>query len=408
MTNEFSFGHLYHPTPNGGIFRDIYLSNNEDLYCRDFPTSGIESLLFGTSFQPIDISQLLGVLGNAADLITIFGSARTLVKVVTGSKLWRKFTQPFKNPNDSRKLWPKTLATAQGNLWDLLDNNHIALRSDEAVRQNKRILANASEELKIFRTAFSDDLVILNDMLDKIKRGCQLEFNIASPKSLLAACHNELGELEKNSTLFENMRVEFDFQAKSKYLRDPRANFARAASDSLCVIRSIQNYIQYNSTLEDRNRFTLNLYSGEPSFRGTITENEFSYVSTPPWAPGMIGDLHAQVRDQDNKRTWERAKKEFLKEINLSMKPQERDYYTASEELRSSAIDAIYQAERRSDKTRDDISELEKMIKEIDNFKPEFKSDSNNTLERIRAYRVKLRDKFGELFPRLDESIISA
>lgn len=409
MANEISFGHLYHPTLNGGVFRDIYLSHNDDLYCRDFSTNGIESLLFdASSSMPINISQLLGVLGNAADLITILGSAQALVKVVTGSKLWRKFTQPFRKTEEIKNLWPKTLATAKGEVWGLLSNNLMALKSDIAIRQGERIVANASEELKVFRVAFSDDLVKLYEHLDKIRRGCNVGLNLASSKSLRSACHNELSELEKRANLFENMRVEFDFQAKSKYLKESSANFARAASDSLCAIRAVQNYIQFNASTDEAKRFSLNLFNGEPSFRGTITENEIGYVSTPPWTPGMIGDLHSHIRDQDNKRTWDTAKKGFLTEIKKSMNPVEQDYYTASKDLSSAAIDAIYEAERRPSKTREDIANLEKMIREIDTLKPESRGNINNAFEKIKDHRRKLRDAFGEIYPRLDEVISSA
>lgn len=408
MTDEISFGHLYHPTPNGGVFRDIYLSHNNDLYCRDFSTSGIESLLFGApSYIPINISQFLGVLGNAADLLTILGSAKALVKIVASSNLWKKFIQPFRKSGEIKNLWPKTLASAKGEVWDLLSNNLMALKSDIAVRQGERIVDNASEELRVFRVAFSDDLVKLYAHLDKIRRGCKVELNLASAKSLRSACHNELSELEKRANLFENMRVEFDFQAKSKYLKESSANFARAASDSLCAIRAVQNYIQFNASTDEAKRFSLHLFNGEPSFRGTMTENEIGYVSTPPWTPGMIGDLHSHIRDQDNMRTWDTAKKSFLAEIKKSMKPVEQDYYTASKNLRSAAIDAIFEAERRHGKSRDDVVTLEKMIREIDTRKPESRGDINNAFEKIKEQRRKLRDAFGEIYPRLDETISS-
>ncbi|HEY9152165.1 MAG TPA: hypothetical protein VIN60_04710 [Anaerolineales bacterium] len=403
MVNEFSFGYLYIPTLNKGIFRDIFLFINGQLFCRDYLRCGSQSQLF-ESVTPTEISQLTQV--SVGDVISILGAVPEVAKVV--SKLWKKFAQPHNDPQDNKNLWPKTLSKARGDLDKLLFNNLVDLRSDLAIRQNIKIIEDAEEELKVFRVAFSDDLVNLGKYIDKTKQGCKVEFNLASAKSLKMACHNELTELERRNELFTNLRTEFDIQAKSKYMRDPSANFARAACDSLCAIRASQNYIERNSTLDDSKRFKLSLFTGDPSFRGTITEKELGYVSTEPWAPGMTGDLHSQLRDRENKHNWDIAKKKFLAEIKSSMKPIELDFYGAARELSTEAITAIYEAERRPSKTRDDISHLEEMIKAIQYFKPMSKSDIPNVLEQITNHRKLLRDEFGKIFPRLDEFIPSA
>lgn len=403
MAKEITYGNLYHPTQVGGVFRDVFITVGEDVYCRDIPYSGTESLLFGSLFTLIDISQFTNTFKNHTELANVFGSVQKLAKMLTDSGVWRKFAHSYKTPDEINNLWPKVLSTARDDLHVFLNNGLMGLGSIPAKEQNKRIVTNANQELKIFRVAFSDDLVNLYNHLDKTKRGCAVELNLASPNSLLAACYNELEELEKRSDLFENMRTEFDFQAKRKYLKDPSANFARAACDSLCAIKATQNYMQYNATFDDAKRISFRLFAGEPSFRGTITENEIGYVSTHPWQPGMIGDLHSHIKSRENKRMWNSAKKELLAEIKSSMKPDNIKTQSAISELSSAAIKEIYEAKRYPDKTREDLARLEKMVREIEYLKPESKSDVYHVLDQIMEHRTKIREEFGKTFPRLDE-----
>jgi len=89
------------------------------------------------------------------------------------------------------------------------------------------------------------------------------------------------------------------------------------------------------------------------------------------------------------------------------MKLVEHDYFSATDNLAKAAIDAIYQAERRRDATRDDVSELEKMIRKIEFLRPSATDDRETVFEQIKNHRQALRESFGKVFPRLDEMVAS-
>jgi hypothetical protein len=391
-----SLGHLYLPMKNGGIFRDEYFLIKGALYLSFYAICGATSPLIQSS-SIVNLAQL----GNIADTIAIVGAATELIQVV--SKNWKKFRWEYENPEDVRgDLWPKTIANAKTQLQNFLINDAMCIRSDLAYRQNERIIENAKNEFLIFRVAFSEDLVMLYRQLDKTKQGCSVELNLASADALRLTCQNELikiAEMEKNAQILTKLESEYDVQARSKYLKDANANFARAACDSLCAIRAAQNYVQYD---KDAKRFKLNLYDKEPSFRGTITDNEIAYVSTRPWAPGMMGDLHAHILSDENKSIWKQAKKSLLSETK-SMKLIEHDYVSATDDLSKAAIDAIYQAEHRSTATRDDVLEIEKLIRKIEFLKPSTTESKDSIFQQIKKHRQVLRDSFGKVFPRLDE-----
>ena len=395
-----SFGHLYLPMKNGGVFRDEYFFIRGALYLSFYAVCGATSPLIQSS-SLVSPSQL----GDIADIISILGAANKLIQVA--SKFWKKFRWEYENPKDIRSdLWPKSLANAKTDLQNFLINNAIYIRSDLCYRQNERIIENARKEFLVFRVAFSEDLVNLYKQLDKTKQGCEVELNLASATSLRLACQNELvkiSEMEEQTQIFTNLESEYDIQARSKYLKDANANFARAACDSLCAIRAAQNYVQFD---KDAKKFKLKLYDNEPSFRGTITDNEIAYVSTRPWVPGMMGDLHAHVLTEENKSVWKQAQKNLLSETK-SMKLVEHDYFSATDNLAKAAIDAIYQAERRRDATRDDVTELEKMIRKIEFLRPSATDDRETVYEQIKNHRQALRESFGKVFPRLDEMVAS-
>lgn len=397
---QTSFGHLYLPMKNGGIFRDEYFFVRGALYLSFYALCGATSPLIQSS-SLVSISQL----GNIADIISIAGAAKDLVQVA--AKFWKKFKWEYENQKDVRSdLWPKSLANTKPELQNFLINNAIYIRSDLCYRQNERIIENAKKEFRTFRVAFSEDLVNLYKQLDKLKQGCYVELNLASANSLRLACQNELikiSEMEAHTQIFTKLESEYDVQARSKYLKDANANFARAACDSLCAYRAVQNYVQYD---KDVKRFKLNLYDNEPSFRGTITDNEIAYVSTRPWAPGMMGDLHAHVLSDENKSVWKQAKKSLLLETK-AMKSVEHDYFSATDNLVKAAIDAIYQAERHKTTTRDDVIEIEKLIKKIEFLKPSATDSKNFVFEKIKIHRQVLRETFGKVFPRLDEMVVS-
>jgi hypothetical protein len=394
-----SFGHIYLPMKDGGIFRDEFIFIKGALYLSFYALCGSTSPLI-QSASLVNWSQI----GNIADIISILGAAKELAKVT--AKYWRKFRWEYDNPKDVRSdLWPISLAKAKTDLQDFMINNAIYIRSDLCYRQNERIIENAKKEFLVFRVAFSEDLVNLYKQLDKIKTGCKVELNLASPVALHSACENELvkiAEMEQHNQLFSKLESEYDIQARSKYLKDANANFARAACDSLCAIRAAQNYVQYH---KDAKRFKLRLYEKEPTFRGTITDTEIAYVSTRPWVPGMMGDLHAHVLTEENKSIWNRARKSVLAETK-SMKLVQHDYFSATDTLRDAAIDAIHNAERRRRAKRNDVAEIEKMIRKIEHLKPSATESKQVVFENIKIHRQRLRDALSVVFPRLDEMTV--
>lgn len=403
MTNEISFGHLYLPTRSGGVFRDEFFSDGEQIFCSFYANSGATSPIID-SYKSVDISQV----GQLADLISMVGAIPQLSKIA--SKVWKKLAWFHKNPSDIRRnLWPKVLSTSGGDLQDFLFNSVIALRTERNYRVNEQIINEAQHELLVLRVAFSEDLANLYNHINRIAQGCIFELNLASPRSLRFACERELDEikeLEKVAGLFTTLESKYDIQARSKYLQDANANFARATCDSICALRAVQNYIEFVASYDDAKRFTLRLFSGEPSLRGTITDRSLAYVSAKPWVPGMMGDLHVHMLNKKNTRIWKQAKEELLSEIK-SMVPEEYDYYTAREEMLPELISILYESPRRVGKNKTDIEELENMVRAIDHFKPTSRSDILDVFDRIQKHRQKLRDKFGEIYPRLDETIIS-
>ncbi|MBN1762571.1 MAG: hypothetical protein JW878_05795 [Methanomicrobia archaeon] len=193
----------------------------------------------------------------------------------------------------------------------------------------------------------------------------------------------------------------------SKYLKDPFANFARAAGDSLCAIRLIQNYLYRPLSSEkaanDADNFRLFFYKKPPTFRGTITDKEISYVQTGSWEPGMTGSLYSLQRGVEGENDfWKKAQKDFKKELK-EMKPIEVDCHIAFEELEYAAIDAIYQATPRETK-RSEVSEIENLFKKIKrmNARDAPRSDMYE-LDEIKKYRKKLREEFFNCFERLDK-----
>ncbi|MCL4872299.1 MAG: hypothetical protein KJ063_25340 [Anaerolineae bacterium] len=399
---QLSFGHLYLPTYHGGVFRDEFYFADNQLYLSFYQNSGATSQAI-SSFESVDVSQIGPLIG----VKPIIDTASKLIRIV--SEVWEKLAWFHSKPEEMRRnLWPKSLAYARGDLQDLLMNNLIALRSDKNLQVNKKMLDEAERELFVFRVAFSEDLVNLYNHLVKIEKGCFFELNLASPKSLFLACQNELTEiakLEEVAGIFSALESQFDIQARSKYLLDAQANFARAACDSLCAVRAAQNYLQYLAGFENARRFTLRLYDGEPSFRGNITDSAITYVSTTPWVPGMMGDLHAHILHKTDEDLWKEAKSKFLLETG-SMRPVKHDYYSAVEQLLPEIITAIHAAPRRQNVSREEVFELEKMVKNIDFLKPTSTTDVMNTFDKIQNHRIALRSKFGEIYSRLDEAVL--
>ena len=108
---------------------------------------------------------------------------------------------------------------------------------------------------------------------------------------------------------------------------------------------------------------------------------------------------------ETEKDLWGEAKSKFILETD-SMKPEVHDYYSAIEQFLPEIISAIHQAPYRKNVSREQVFELEKMVRNIEFLKPTSTTDVMSTFDQIQNHRIALRSKFGEIYPRLDEVVL--
>ncbi|KAB8332848.1 hypothetical protein SD80_013170 [Scytonema tolypothrichoides VB-61278] len=400
-----AFGHLYIPMPRGTLFRDNFYVVDAELYTSHYAGLGISSPVI-RAYKPLQHSNSRDV----TQILKVLQAPSALAKVFCG--IWERFDRQFKDPKKLEDVWPITVAKNPHDFASVESTKRIVLRSEENNRQNKLIVQEAQESFRIVRAAFSEDLTHLSTYLNLLKRSNKfcVEINLPNPQSLQDACKKELHEirnLERDHRILSALESHYDFQARSKYLDDSWANFARATVDSLCAIRAVEMFFQESHNEHDQSRFTLKLFQGPPTFRGTISDREIAYVNTAPWQPGMMGVLHVHRFSEVSQPYWRKIRKNFAQEIE-SMHPIEFKFSDAIALLEDAAIEAIHKAQIRSDKGKADLSDLRNFIQSVRMVKTSQEKDIAQSFDTLRELREVTRDTFREVFYGLDQNISKA
>jgi hypothetical protein len=396
---EAFFGHLYIPMPKGTLFRDNFYVNNGKLYTSHYAGLGVSSSVISKhellqQSTKSDTIQVLNILQASSALARVFCS------------IWQRFDRQFKDQNKLKDIWPITVANNQHDFASNETTKRIILRSEENIKQTNLIIEEAQENFRIFRVALSEDLTHLSSYLKLLKRNEKfcLEFNLASPSSLKKICEKELSEirnLERDHSILSELESHYDFQARSKYLREPEANFARATIDSLCAIRAMEIFFQKNRNDNDQDRFSLRLFQGAPTFRGTITDQEIAYVNTTPWQPGIMGSLHVHRLKEVPEAYWKKIRRKFEKEVD-SMNPVTSKFSDAIPLLENAAIEAVHEARTRGDEGK---AYLEDLKTAIDSVRMVNEEDIEKSFQKLQDIRNYTRNLFRKVFYGLDEKI---
>ncbi|MEX0269629.1 hypothetical protein AB3R30_10830 [Leptolyngbyaceae cyanobacterium UHCC 1019] len=397
-----AFGHLYIPMPKGTLFRDNFYVIDEKLYTSHYAGLGISSPVIAgyETLQQVnsrDTTQILKVLQAPSALAKIF------------CNVWERFDRQFKDPKKIEDVWPLTVANSPQDFSSGETTKRIVLRSEENSRQNRRIIQEAQSSFRIIRAAFSEDLTHLLAYLNLLKRsdGFYLEIDLPTPNSLQEACERELSEIrnfERDWNILSELESHYDFQARSKYLSDRRANFARATVDSLCAIRAVEMFFQERQNEDDRRKFKLKLFQGAPTFRGTITDQEIAYVNTVPWQPGMMGDLHVHRLKESPQPYWNKIRKKFDQELE-SMRPIEFNLSDAIALLEDAAIEAIYKSQIRNNRDVTDVNNLRDLIQSVRMVKVGHQEEIEKAFDRLKRLREIAREIFRDIFYGLDQNI---
>lgn len=416
MSDAVTYGQIYLPTrvyiPNASqLSRHVYTFFRDEA---SFSGDAVSLNFYADCGTTSPIIDQIGIpeLQEGIKIIGEVGAVVLTLKQIgeAGMSALKKLTLFRKNRKELRKnLWPKALQHPSEELRPYLFSNIIALRSEDNFNINEEIaLDRESSKVSIYRVAYSEDLISLYEYMDKIKYDCELQLNLAAPVALRLACERELGiisDLEQSNHLFSILESKYDIQARSKYMADPLANFARALCDSMCALRAAENYTQFNASPREVSRFSIRLYTEEPSFRGTITDNCLTYVDTEAWQPGMMGNLHVNRLTDDTRHVWKKIRKTFDKEIK-QMNPEATDPYTARQEMQKEALDAIYAAKPRRGASANDLDNLSNLIRAIEYQKPSAKADTLETFHKIQQLRGQIRTAFGGVFMPLDEDLL--
>ena len=244
----------------------------------------------------------------------------------------------------------------------------------------------------------SDPLVFIHILSLNSTLGHCLNFGVQYREELYI-----LQKLEDENKILSTLESTNDTQARKKYLYDPLANFARAAVDSLCVVKALDLFTQ-DSRYEDLSgRVSLKLYTGPPTFRGTITDKEIAYVTTRPWQPGMLGNLNVHRYSPNSKFQWISIKEEIIHEIENFMKPHQIELTEAINLIEEAAIEAIYSATNmRIGIGHVDKLNLEELIRSISYVR---RGRDEKISSDLLAVREAARNRFEEIFYCLDEKI---
>lgn len=398
-----AFGHLYIPMPKGTLFRDNFYVLDGELFTSHYAGLGVHSPVIERYeiLQQIDrrdLSQVLGVLQAPSALARVF------------CDIWEHFDRQFKDPKKIEDVWPLTVAKNPQDFASTQTTKRVVLRSEENDKQKERIVQEAKSFFCTIGVAFSEDLTHLLTYLNLLKRSNKfsLEINLASPKSLQEACERELHEirnLERDWSIFSELESHHDLQARSKYLSDRWANFARATVDSLCAIRAMEIFFQLDQNEDDQSRFNLKFFQGAPTFRGTITDQEIAYVNTVPWQPGMMGDLYVHRLEEVPQPYWKKIRRKFDQELEL-MRPTSFRLSNAVTLLEDAAIEAIYKSEIQDGKDKIDLSSLRDLIQSIRMIKVGQEKRFEEPFDRLKEIRRRARNSFRDLFYGLDQNIL--
>jgi hypothetical protein len=397
-----AFGHLYIPMPKGALFRDNFYVLNGELFTSHYAGLGILSPVV-TGYETLqqndrrDLSRILRVLQAPSALARVFCNT------------WERFDRQFKDPRKIEDVWPLTVAKNPQDFASEQTTRRIVLRSEENIKQNKLIVQEAQSFFRIVRVAFSEDLTHLLTYLNLLKRSNRfhLEIDLPEPKNLQEICERELSEirnLERDWNIFSELESHYDLQARSKYLSDRWANFARATVDSLCAIRAMEIFFQLDQNEDDQSRLNLKFFQGAPTFRGTITDQEIAYVNTVPWQPGMMGDLYVHRAKEVPQPYWKKIRRKFDQELE-SMRPASFKLSNAVTLLEDAAIEAIYKSEIQNDKDRVDLNNLRNLIQSIRMVKIEQGERIEESFDRLKRLREITRNTFRYLFYGLDQNI---
>jgi len=397
-----AFGHLYIPMPKGTLFRDSFAVSDGNLYTAHYAGLGMSSPVVERyeTLQKIDsrdTDQIQKILQTPSALARVFCS------------VWERFDRQFKDTKSLEDVWPLTVAKNPQDFSSTETTERIVLRSDKNVEQNKRITREAQSYFRIVRVAFSEDLTHLLTYLNLLRRSASFYFEIdlPTPTSLQEACARELSEIrnfERDWNILSELESHHDFQARSKYLSDRHANFARATVDSLCAIRGVEMFFQEKHNEDDHKKFKLKLFQGAPTFRGTITDQEIAYVNTVPWQPGMMGDLHVHRINNLSQPSWKKLRRRFDQELEL-MRSIDFTLSDAVSLLEDVAIEAIYRAHLRNDKDMTDLNNLKDLIQSVRMIKIEHEETIEETFDRLKRIREVAREMFREIFYGLDQNI---
>jgi hypothetical protein len=397
-----AFGHLYIPMPKGTLFRDSFYVAAGKLYTAHYAGLGISSPVIEgySALQKIDskdINQVQKILQAPSALARVFCS------------VWERFDRQFKDPKRLEDVWPLTVAKNPQDFSSIATTERIVLRSDKNIEQNRRIAQEAQAYFRIVRVAFSEDLTHLLTYLNLLKRSASFYFEIdlPTPISLQEACERELSEIrnfERDWNILSELESHHDFQARSKYLSDRHANFARATVDSLCAIRAIEMFFQEKHNEDDHKKFKLRFFQGSPTFRGTITDQEIAYVNTVPCQPGMMGDLHVHRFNRLPQPSWKKLRRRFDQELE-SMRLIDFTLSDAVSLLEDVAIEAIYRAHLRSDRDMIDIHRLRDLIQSVRMIKIGHEEAIEETFDRLKRIREVAREIFRDIFYGLDQNI---
>lgn len=297
-------------------------------------------------------------------------------------------------------LWPVSLAKATGEYRRYLESKLVLLNQEPGKSQFRNLLADAKESITAVRIAFTEDLGRLKDLVEKLQQGCSLHIAAAHPRALKPITDYELRELdrlESEAQILTNLEGE-DVQARQKYLRAPLANFARAATDALITMQSLDCLTNYDLSFEHRKRFRLSLYEGEPTFCGTISDHEIFFSETPKWQPGMLGKFHLLKRHSDTQTYWRQLQRDIDKEFR-SMKPKETSLSGAIEIFETEALAAVDEAApKRGTATLDMIKDLKSKIARVKHMYPRAGHDLPSTLSELITHRMALRVAFASIF----------
>lgn len=394
MSERVECGDLYLPTNYSSILRIPAYRITNQFYCSfNFSSSGV------LRSQAIESCDLVKEVPRWLNLVTPYIPT---IWSIAGKFLPYLFKK-FRKSKEQREVWPKTLSPVRKN--DVYDayfcGNNILLGSPEALLQYQRIVSEAREKLQIVRVAFSEDLKNIPKFLELVRKEemKRVEIYLASPDMLLQATQKELEEFDELPKIFKTLKTQFgiDPQAKSKYLKQPKANFTRAAADSLCAIKTLQNFLYFGGLKpKEAAKFRLFLYFNPPTFRGTITNCEIACIETRPWQPGIVGNLHAYRYDDKTKKFWKRVAKEFKKEL-ISMKPLEVDIGNAYLKFKDKAVDLILKIPG-DEKKGNDRYKLVQMIEGIQTLKATSADNMGETMDRIIKYRELVRNQFAMCF----------